>query len=182
MFRQAAVCSGSGYVIKNLVSPVCQHDEDAVRRLLAVAPHVERASVNIAGRCQRRRSVGGGGLGDNDRPLPSVRPSVCPSVCLSHGRRASVRPSAAAEWCPSHGDGSIDNRKLANSPSDKAPQHRVYRRHRRLTIIYGYAYDHHVVGQHTIVCEEGSRCNLARSAKVAERAICFTDRNFYLFF
>ena len=24
--------------------------------------------------------------------------------------------------------------------------------------------------------------NLARSAKVAERAICFTDRNFYLFF
>jgi len=23
---------------------------------------------------------------------------------------------------------------------------------------------------------------LARSAKVAERAICFTDRNFYLFF
>jgi len=24
--------------------------------------------------------------------------------------------------------------------------------------------------------------NLARSAKVAERAICFTDRNFFLFF
>jgi len=37
-------------------------------------------------------------------------------------------------------------------------------------------------GGNFVVTNSNNLCYLARSAKVAERAICFTDRNFFLFF